>query len=248
VPVVEILAGLQARLRGGLRLTDVMLRAVGDTLRSQQAASVHECNADLAPGKRARSVLRAFTRDARRALADPAAEQGKDIWDLAVFGHPGALSFTRITQPWLAAAAKRWAAEQLPRHRGSGAARVQAKINNVGLLSQHLNSRPDRGSDPAALSRGDVEAFLNRVAYLEADGQISRYRRNMICRDLRAVLTGIRGLGLARGRTGRGRPGRRRRHRTRRHPRRPAARGTRPRPAAGDHDSPVRQPAHPRAR
>jgi hypothetical protein len=43
-----------------------------------------------------------------------------------------------------------------------------------------------------------VEAFLNRIAYLEADGQISRYRRNMICRDVRAVLAGIRGLGLAR--------------------------------------------------
>jgi hypothetical protein len=186
--VVVVLAGLQTRLRGGLRLTDVVLRAAGDTLRRQQAASVHECDADLAPGKRARSVLRAFARDARRALADPGTEQGKDIWDLAIFGHPGALSFTRITQPWLAAAAKRWAAGQLPRHRGSGASRVQAKINNMGLLSQHLNSRPDHGSDPAALSRGDVEAFLNRVAYLEADGQISRYRRNMICRDVRAVL------------------------------------------------------------
>jgi len=196
--VVEVLAGLQTRLRGGLRLTDVVLRAVGDTLRRQQATSVRECDADLAPGKRARSVLRAFARDARRALADPGTEQGKDIWDLAVFGHPGTLSFTRITQPWLVAAAKRWAAEQLPRHRGSGAARVQAKINNLGLLSQHLNGRPDHGSDPAALSRSDVEAFLNRIAYLEADGQISRYRRNMICRDVRAVLAGIRGLGLAR--------------------------------------------------
>ena len=143
-------------------------------------------------GKRARSVLRAFARDARRALADPGTEQGKDIWDLAIFGHPGTLSFARITQPWLSAAAKRWAAEQPPRHRGSGAARVQAKINNPSLLSQHLNGRPDHGSDPAALSRGDVEAFLNRVAYLEADGQISRYRRNMICRDVRAVLAGIR--------------------------------------------------------
>jgi hypothetical protein len=196
--VVEVLAGLQTRLRGGLRLTDVVLRAAGDTLRRQQALTIHECDPGLAPGKRARSVLRAFTRDVRRALADPGIEQGKDIWDLAIFGHPGALSFTKITQPWLAAAAKRWAAGQLPRHRGSGASRVQAKINNVGLLSQHLNGRPDQGGDPAALGRGDMESFLNRIAYLEANGQISRYRRNMICRDVRAVLAGIRALGLAR--------------------------------------------------
>ncbi|MDQ2877321.1 MAG: hypothetical protein M3Y33_21930, partial [Actinomycetota bacterium] len=196
--VVEVLAGLQTRLRGGLRLTDVVLRAIGDTLRRQQAASIRECDPDLAPGKRARSVLRAFTRDVRRALADPGREQSKDTWDLAIFGHPGTLSFTKITQAWLVQAAKRWAAEQLPRHRGSGAARVQAKINSVGLLSQYLHGRPDQGDDPAALGRGDLESFLSRLAYLEATGEISRYRRNMICRDVRAVLAGIRALGLTR--------------------------------------------------
>jgi integrase len=195
--VVEMLAGLQTRLRAGLRMTDVVLRAAGDTVRRQQAISIRDCDPGLVPGKRARSVLRAFARDARRALADPGSEQSKDTWDLAVFGHPGTLSFTTITQPWLAAA-KRWAAEQLPRHRGSGAARVQAKINSVGMLSQHLQARPGHGADPAALGRADLESFLSRLAYLEADGRISRYRRNMICRDVRAVLAGIRALGLTR--------------------------------------------------
>ena len=73
--VVEVLAGLQTRLREGLRLTDVVLRAVGDTLRRQQAASIRDCDPGLAPGKRARSVLRAFARDVRRALADPGSEE-----------------------------------------------------------------------------------------------------------------------------------------------------------------------------
>ena len=163
-----------------------------------RAVSIRDCDPELVPGKRARSVLRALTRDVRRALTDPGSEQSRDIWDLAVFGHPGALSFTKITQPWLAAAAKRWAAGQLPRHRGSGASRVQAKVNSVGLLSQHLHGRADHGSNPASLGRGDLENFLSRLAYLEANGQISRYRRNMICRDVRAVLAGIRALGLTR--------------------------------------------------
>jgi integrase len=206
--VVEVLAGLQARLRDGLRLTDVVLRAVGDTLRRQQSASARDCDPGLAPGKRARSVLRAFARDVRRALADPGSEQAKDTWDLAIFGHPGTLSFTGITQPWLARASRRWAAEQLPRHRGSGVSRVQAQINSAGLLSQHLQARPDHGCDPAALGRGDLEGFLNRIAYLEANGQVSRYRRNMICRDVRAVLAGIRALGLTRpGHVAAGLPG-----------------------------------------
>ena len=72
------------------------------------------------------------------------------------------------------------------------------------MLSQHLHDRPDHGSDPAALSRSELESFLARLAYLEANGQLSRYRRNMICRDVRAVLAGIRALGLTRA----GHPGR----------------------------------------
>jgi hypothetical protein len=40
--------------------------------------------------------------------------------------------------------------------------------------------------------------FLNRLAYLESIAQISRYRRIVVCRDLRAVLAGIRALGLTR--------------------------------------------------
>ncbi|MGH3409036.1 MAG: hypothetical protein ACRDRJ_42040, partial [Streptosporangiaceae bacterium] len=56
--VVELLVGLQTRLRGGLRLTDVVLRAAGDTVRRQQCVSISECDPGLAPGKRARSVLR----------------------------------------------------------------------------------------------------------------------------------------------------------------------------------------------
>ena len=196
--VVEVLIGLQTRVREGLRLTDVVLRAVCDTLRRHQVASIHDCEPGLAPGKRARSVLASFARDARRVLADPGVEQDKDRWDLAIFGHPGTLSFTKVTQPWLAGAAKRWAAQQLPQHRGSGASRVRGKINSIGLLSEHLHRRPDHGLEPAALGRTDLEGFLNRLAHLEFTEQIGRYRRNMICRDVRQVLAGIRSLGLTR--------------------------------------------------
>jgi len=196
--VVEVLIGLQTRLRDGLRLTDVVLRAVCDTLRRHQVASIHDCDPKLAPGRRATSIIASFARDARRMLTDPAVEQAKDTWDLAIFGHPGKLSFTAITQPWLSEAAKRWAAEQLPHHRGSGASRVRGKINHLGLLSEHLHRRPDHGLDPSALGRTDLEEFLNRLGHLEFTGRIGRYQRNMICRDVRQVLAGIRSLGLTR--------------------------------------------------
>ena len=196
--VLEVLCGLQQRTRGGAKLTDANLRAVGDTLRRAQSTSIGACEVDRVPGKPARSLLRALVREVGRALADPDSEQAKDVWDLGVFGHPGRLAFTGIAQPWLRQAAQRWAAEELPRHRGGGASNVRQKINALGRLSESLRPRPDRGLVPAALGRPDIENFLNRLAYLESTGKITRYRRNVICRGTRAALTGIRALGLTR--------------------------------------------------
>jgi integrase len=207
--VVQLLAGIQHRVRGqGAKITDVELRAVCDGLRRQQAASAVTADPGQIMGKPARSLLRALARRARLALADPAREQLADTWDLAVFGHPGRLSFTRITQPWLREAAKAWAAEDLPRHRGSGAVNVREKISAIARLSESLRCRDDRGEDPGALGRPDIDAFLSRLGYLESAGTISRYRRNVICRGARLVLTGIRALGLTRpGQPAAGLPG-----------------------------------------
>jgi len=196
--VIEVLFGVQQRVRGGAKVTDVDLRVLCDALRRQQITSIQAGEVERVLTRPVRSLLNAVTRHVRRALVDPGSEQAKDVWDLAIFGHHGNLSFTGIAQPWLAQAAKRWAAEQLPRHRGRGAARVRGKINGLGLLSQYLLCRPDRGLVAAGLGRRDVEGFLNRLAYLESSGQISRYRRNGICRDVRDVLSGIRALGLTR--------------------------------------------------
>jgi integrase len=204
--VVQVLFGIQQRVRGGAQVPQVSLRVLCDTLRRQQVASIEE--AEIVRDKPVRVLLAALTQHVRRALADPGAEQAKDVWDLAIFGHRGRLSFLGIIQPWLAQAAKRWAGEQLPRHRGGGAARVRGKINALGLLSEYLGCRPDGGLDPAALGRRDVEGFLNRLAYLESTDQIGRYRRNCLCRDVRAVLAGMRALGLTRpGQAAAGLPG-----------------------------------------
>jgi integrase len=196
--VLEVLFGVQQRVRGGAKITDVDLRVLCDALRRQQVTSLGSDEVELVLTRPVRSLSNAVARHVRRALADPAAEQAKDIWDLAIFGHSGNLSFTGIAQPWLAQAAKRWAGEQLPRHRGRGAARVRGKINGLGMLSEYLGCRPDCGLVPAVLGRRDVEGFLNRLAYLESTGAISRYRRNGICRDVREALAGIRALGLTR--------------------------------------------------
>ena len=196
--VLEVLCGLQQRTRGGAKLTDANLRAVGDTLRRAQSTSIGACEVDRVPGKPARSLLRALVREVGRALADPDSEQAKDVWDLGVFGHPGRLAFTGIAQPWLRQAAQRWAAEELPRHRGGGASNVRQKINALGRLSESLRPRPDRGLVPAALGRPDIENFLNRLAYLESTGKITPLPTATSSVGAPAALTGIRALGLTR--------------------------------------------------
>ena len=50
--------------------------------------------------------------------------------------------------------------------------------------------REDRGEDPAALGRADIEAFLHRMAFLAADGQMSAYSRVKTCQDAGRVLNG----------------------------------------------------------
>jgi integrase len=194
----EVLYGLWQRGRGGKKVTDVNLRSACDALRRQQVNTLMQCQIAGLPNKPVRSLLAALAGHVRRGLADPAVEQIKDVWDLAVFGHPGNLSFARITQPWLRQSAKQWARDVLPRHRGGGATKVREKINAVGLLSESLRCRPDHGNTPAALGRSDIVNFLNRLGYLESTAEISRYHRTVVCRDVRAVLAGIRALGLTR--------------------------------------------------
>lgn len=91
--VLEVLFGIQQRVRDGAKIIDVTLRAVCNTLRREQAPEVAACPAQCVPGKPARALLSAIVRHVRRALADPGRERAGDSWDLVLFGHRGRLSF-----------------------------------------------------------------------------------------------------------------------------------------------------------
>lgn len=194
---VQVLSGLWQRTREGTKTEPTDLRMACRALARQQVSSVTGCDASRGRGS-VPHLLRALARHARLALADPDAEQAADTWDLRVFGHRGTIRFTAITQRWLRESAKRWAAHDLPRHRGKGSAHVQGAVNAVARLSESLRARPDHGDMPAALGRRDIENFLNRLGYLESAGTISRWQRNQACRSARTVLAGIRVLGLTR--------------------------------------------------
>ena len=203
----QVLFGIQQRARGGAKITDVNLRAVCDTLRRQQSADHAGSDRGGCRAKRPVAAARAGP-PCPPGAGRPGREQAATLWDLAVFGHPGRLSFTGITQPWLRQAAKAWAAEDLPRHRGGGAGNVREKISALARLSESLRARDDHGNIPASAGPPDIDGFLSRLGYLESAGTISRYRRNVICRGARAVLAGIRALGLTRpGQAAAGLPG-----------------------------------------
>jgi integrase len=203
--VAELLVGLQQRCRiNAVKTSDAVLRALCNDVRRRQVDSL----ADYIPGDdrdlEFTGLANCLIGHARRALSTPETEVAQDEWDLTVFGHNGTVSFTGISQHWLRESAKRWAADDLPKRRIRPGRRTSVGLavrHHIGCLvrlSESLRMRADHGEHPAVLGRADMEAFLHRLAYLESVGQISGDARIRACREVRAVLTGIRAMGLTR--------------------------------------------------
>jgi len=75
-------------------------------------------------------------------MSGPETETAEDIWDMALFGHRGRLSFTAITQPWLRQTARIWAAADLPRRRGrSGGDKTRHYISSLALRARIKDKR-----------------------------------------------------------------------------------------------------------
>ncbi|MBV8350288.1 MAG: transposase [Mycolicibacterium sp.] len=203
--VAELLVGLQQRCRiNAVKTSDAVLRALCNDVRRRQVGSLthyvpgHDRDLEFT------GLANCLIGHAGRALSTPETEVDKDEWDLTVFGHHGTVSFTAISQSWLREAAKRWAADDLPKRRVRPARRTSAglvvrhHIGCLGRLSESLRMGADRGEHPAVLGRADMETFLHRLAYLESVGKISGDARIRACREVRAVLTRIRAMGLTR--------------------------------------------------
>lgn len=126
--ITEILFGLQQRCAAKRRTNHKLLRTVCDDMRRQQVTTITE----FTPGNVQRPVVTSFLLHLRRAEASAETEKSADIWDLALFGHGGRMTFTAITQDWLRETAKRWVLEELPRRRGR---RVGSTISSRNLES-----------------------------------------------------------------------------------------------------------------
>lgn len=197
---LEFLLALQARTDAGVRTPLTALRAILAVMRKLQISSIRELHG--VPIERSRhsvpATINAFCRDLVRLTSTPESERAKDIWDLAVFGLSGNLDFTVISQGWLRAAAKHWAAEDLPTRRGRQAGHgTRDTIVSLSRLSEVLRlSREDDGEQPLILGRKDIVTFLNRFAYLEHTGKVTSSQRLRSVRRIRRFLNDVRNYGL----------------------------------------------------
>ncbi|WP_432137176.1 tyrosine-type recombinase/integrase [Streptomyces sp. bgisy154] len=197
--VAQLLFGLQHRCHRGARTDIGNFRALIDrTVRPSLAGRLEDVPAPAA-NSAALILLNRLRVYAIRAVKTPEGEYAKDEWDLVAFGHRGTLVFTVIHQPWLRESAKRWARDYLAKVRSkSTASHAQQHLAGLARLSDSLRARPDGGTDRAALGRPDIENFLNRMSFLEANGKMTASTRRTYVGMARNVLRDARGLGLTR--------------------------------------------------
>ncbi len=198
-PVIDqVLFGLQERTRMNRKTNEDQLRGVCHRLLALQCTSLF----DVDPGPVGRffgAFIKGFAGQAGRRLLDPETETAKDVWNLAAFGQSGTLDFTVVSQPWLRVAAKSWMLDDLPKRRGAHVGgRARQHLATLARLSASLRMRADGGHDPRRLGRRDIENLLNRLAFQESAGQISRDGRIRVCFVTKMFLNRIRTLGLTR--------------------------------------------------
>lgn len=206
--ITELLFGIQACLAAGGKLRPPALRAAVKHLRDSGVATIADLDvAGLSDPPR--RFLSSTVSSLQLLVADPDSEHPKDVWDLRVWGHAGRLSFVGglalhlsrgeparpVTQGWLKEAVKAWTADALV---SQSSARARQMVTAVGLFSEHLARRPDRGEDPDSLGRRDLESFLARLGHLQATGTMSADRRVRTIRTLGKFFRDCRAMGLTR--------------------------------------------------
>ncbi len=194
-----MLYGLQQKVAAGSKTDNSFFRCLGGHMRVQGVRALADAAMDAFPLE-VRQLGQHFVTAARRLSSSPETERHKDVWDTTAFGFSGNLRFDAITQLWLREAAKVLAYNDLPHRRGSGGKQhCQTLINDLALLSESLRiQRSDHGEHVSALARSDISAFLNRIAFLHAEGTIGDKKRVRVVRELRQLLGQMRALGLNR--------------------------------------------------
>ena len=176
------------------RLVSFLLEADVSSLRDGDEQSWRE--AFTASGRRD-SNGRGLLVYAHQRVADLAAGSGweaeypREVWQLRRLGHPGnlTLDFTRIAQPWLREATKRWTRQRLAT--GVGLEAVRRGLTAVTRLAGYLQQA--RIDAPQALTRVVLEGYLADLS----TGVPTAHRRQVHIGQLRGFLEAVRQRGWA---------------------------------------------------
>jgi integrase len=202
----EVLFGIQSSIRGGRRSPVTVLRTTVQTIRESGYNSMRLLDLGVV-AESSRWFIAQTLQALDRAGRSRDTERQLDVWDLTVWGHRGWISFVGATgmsrnqparpivQLWLRHAAQGWADEALCRLRTDSI--VRKTVRGIGYWSEFLDRRPDRGTDPAALSRADITGFMQWTRDLERGGQLTPHNRVRFLAGVRQLLTEGRTQGLA---------------------------------------------------
>ncbi|MFD3803687.1 tyrosine-type recombinase/integrase [Streptomyces sp. NPDC058619] len=195
--VGELLYGLHERVREGLLQKEYIWRPFCDWARTQQVATLTELDVSHCH-RQIRDLAKGILKHLGRFGLTPETERHKDIWSGYAFGLEGSLYFDKIKQPWLRAATQAWALDDIPQRRGADVRpHVQSQINAIAQLSDSLRiNRSDSGNTVSAVSRDDIVVFLNRLRFLNEQGEVSGHTHVRLVRSVRRLLSRMRTLGL----------------------------------------------------
>ncbi|MEA2901970.1 MAG: hypothetical protein QOH36_1857 [Actinomycetota bacterium] len=187
----ELLTGLVATAELGGHISFTEVRCLVYVAVRHQVAHL---SAWAAVGARATTGYRAaelLSVAHRRAASSPERERALDVWDLRIWGMPkGLVRFGAISQSWLKDLAKAFAFADVPTRARTGiGASTTRYVGGVAALSTSLARRPDRGEVPEALSRVDIERFLDDALANENAGLWSADSRQQALARARFVLT-----------------------------------------------------------
>lgn len=197
--LLEVLYGLQRAAELGHKAKPTDVQTALNIVRAQAVGSILQLSMDrITPGAPPRLFLSFAADQVGLALSDRDSETAKDVWDLRVFGKvAGLMRFSVISQPWLRETAKAWAADRIDTVETPRV--LQATLRVLRALSESLRrNRPDGGGDPSLIGRGDLAAFANDLAHLEARGDLARNTRRTWLSQLDRFLRDTRAMGLSR--------------------------------------------------
>jgi integrase len=195
----QLLIAAQRRTQQGLKISPDHWDHVARHARSRGAPSLLALDPNEIRAFEVARLLRVLQREARLAVQSWEEEQRGVVWDLGVIGLPGTLDFTEITQPWLQAAMRWWAAEELPRRRATKYGFMRDHVRSLADLSTSLRiHRDDDGADPCLLGRSDILNYLTRQAHRRDRGELTDCMHLRHLRQVKIVLAQCRDAGLTR--------------------------------------------------